>query len=304
MPQPVRTKNKHFPRYRQKYSLPLFPYIIRGGNDTIPHNTENILPIVNNTMDTITPKQLEILILIYRFRFLNRHHIQTLLNHKDPKRINSWLKDLTEKNILGRIYSTKLKENTKPAIYYLATKSRKILLEQENTNEKILKRAYRDKNASQKLINHSLFLADIYLLLKINSHKNNQELSFYTKTDLSDHNYLPYNRPDAYISLKDKDLTKRYFLEIIDEGTPRFMLRKKISQYIEYFDEVTWQNRTLHNNPSLLFICPNQNIKDFLHKQIAQVLEEETSDLQFFLSLKSAIQAEGITPSTWQLVTE
>ena len=255
-------------------------------------------------MDTITPKQLQILNLIYRFRFLNRTQIQTLLNHKDSKRINTWLKDLTDKNMLGRIYSSKLKENTKPAIYYLATKSRKILLAQDNTNEKILKRAYRDKNASQKLISHCIFVADIYLLLQSDSHKNNQELCFYTKTDLTDHNYLLYNRPDAYISLKDKKTTKRYFLEIIDEGTPRFMLRKKISQYIEYFDEGTWKNRTLHNNPSLLFICPNQNIKDFLHKHLVQVLEEETSDLQFFLSLKSAIQVEGITPPTWQLVTE
>ncbi len=255
-------------------------------------------------MDTITPKQLEILTLIYRFRFLNRHQIQTLLNHKDPKRINSWLKDHTEKNILGRIYSTRLKENTRPAIYYLATKSRKILLKQENTNEKILRRAYRDKNASQKLINHSLFLADVYLLLKEQSLKNKHDLHFYTKTDLAVHYYLPYNRPDAYISLKDKDLTKRYFLEIIDEGTPRFMLRKKISQYIEYFDEGTWQNRTLHENPSLLFISPNQNIYNFLTKHIAQVLEEETSDLQFFLSLKSEIQEAGLTANTWHLISE
>jgi len=256
-------------------------------------------------MDTnITPKQLEILTLIYRFRFLNRHHIQTLLNHKDTKRINIWLKDLTNKNILGRIYSVKLKENTKPAIYHLATKSRKILLDQEDLNNKILNRVYRDKNASQKLINHCLFLADIYLLLRLESLKNHQELHFYTKTDLANHTYLPYNRPDAYISLKDKKQTRRYFLEVIDEKTPRFMLRKKISQYIEYFDEGTWKNRTLHNNPSLLFICPNQNIKDFLYKHIAQVLEEETSDLQFFLSLKSDIQVEGITPSTWQLVAE
>lgn len=255
-------------------------------------------------MDTITPKQLEILTLIYRFRFLNRTQLQTLLKHKDTKRINIWLKDLTDKNILGRIYSTKLKENTKPAIYHLATKSRKILLDQEETSKKILNRAYRDKNASQKLIGHCLFLADIYLLLKNESLKNKQELSFYTKTDLTDHSYLPYNRSDAYISLKTKKQIKRYFLEIIDEGTPRFMLRKKISQYIEYFDEGTWKNRTLHDNPSLLFICPNQNLKDFLYKHIAQVLEEETSDLQFFLSLKSAIQVEGITPSTWQLVTE
>jgi len=256
-------------------------------------------------MDTnITPKQSEILTLIYRFRFLNRYHIQAFLNHKEPRRIKSWLKDLTDKNILGRIYSSKLKENTKPAIYYLATKSRKILLEQHNINEKILNRAYRDKNASAKITTHCLFLATFYLLLKEQTLKDKQQFHFYTKTDLVDHNYLPYNRPDAYIALETNKQTKRYFLEIIDEGTPRFMLRKKISQYIDYFDENTWENRTLHSNPALLFICPNQQIYDFLNKHIAEVLEEETSDLQFFLSLKSNIRAEGITPSTWQLVAE
>ena len=254
---------------------------------------------------TLTNKQLTILTLSYRFRFLDRLQIQTLLNHKEPRRIKSWLKDLSDKNILGRIYSSKLKENTKPAVYFLATKSRKILLDQENTNQKILKRAYRDKNASQKLIDHCLFTAQFYLQLKNQAQENNQELHFFTKTDLAEHYYLPYHRPDAYIALEDKvKQIKRYFLEIIDEGTPRFMLRKKISQYIDYFDEGTWENRTLHDNPSLLFICPNQTIKEFLYKHIAQVLEEETSDLQFFLSLKSDIQAEGITPSTWQLVTE
>ena len=141
-------------------------------------------------------------------------------------------------------------------------------------------------------------------MLKEQSFKNKQELHFFTKTDLAEHYYLPYNRPDAYISLKDKKQSKRYFLEIIDEGTPRFMLRKKISQYIEYFDEGTWENRTLHDNPSLLFICPNQNIYNFLNKHIPQVLEEETSDLQFFLSLKSEIQESGLTANTWHLISE
>lgn len=253
---------------------------------------------------TITPKQLEILTLIYRFRFLNRTQIQALLNHKDPKRINTWLKDLTDKNILGRIYSTKIKENTKPAIYYLATKSRKILLEQPGTHKKTLNRAYRDKNASQKLIDHSVFTASIYLLLKQQALKEKTKLSFFTKTDLATHYYLPYKRPDAYIALEKDNRTKRYFLEIIDEGTPRFMIRKKISQYIEYFDEETWTNRTLHDNPSLLIVCPNYHTKVFLNKHIAHVLAEEDSDLQFFLSLKSDIQAEGITANTWKLVME
>lgn len=107
---------------------------------------------------TITPKQLEILILIYRFRFLNRSQLQTLLKHKDTKRINTWLKDLTDKKIVGRHYSTKLKENTKPAIYYLMTKSKTLLIGQPQVDERLLlKRVYREKIRSRKLIDHCIF---------------------------------------------------------------------------------------------------------------------------------------------------
>ena len=241
-------------------------------------------------MEQTTPKQLNILLLLYRFRFLNRIQIQKLLNHKDPRRINTWLKDLTTRNIIGRKYSTKLLANTKPAIYHLATKSRAILLTQSDINEKLLKRVYREKTRSDKLINHCLLVADLYFLLDKQAQTNKTKLHFYTKTDLVSHYYLPYKRPDAYIAIESKQQTKRYFLEIIDEGTPRFMIRSKIDQYLEYFQANTWQDRTDHLNPTMLFVCPDELTKIFLNKYILQMQEEEPEvDLEFFLTIKDQI---------------
>jgi hypothetical protein len=241
-------------------------------------------------MEQTTPKQLNILLLLYRFRFLNRIQIQKLLNHKDPRRINTWLKDLTDRNIIGRKYSTKLLDNTKPAIYHLATKSRSILLTQPNISEKLLKRVYREKVRSEKLINHCLLVADIYFLLNKQTQTNNTKLHFLTKSDLFSHYYLPYKRPDAYIAIESKEETKRYFLEIIDEGTPRFMIRSKINQYIEYFTVNTWQDRTSHPNPKMLFVCPDELTKIFLNKYILQMQEEEPKlDLEFYLTTKDQI---------------
>lgn len=238
---------------------------------------------------TITTKQLEILNLLYRFRFLNRSQLQTLLKHKDTKRINTWLKDLTDKKIIGRHYSTKIKENNKPAIYYLLAKSKPLLLNQKAVDNKLLlKRIYREKTRSQRLIDHCILLADYYLNLT-NSVKT-ETLHFFTKTDLSTHYYLPYNRPDAYIAREGKEI-KRYFLEIIDEGTPRFMIRKLIERYIEYFDANTWQDKTGHPFPKMLILCPNTLIKDFLHKHISQVMEEEAqNDIEWYLSTKDKIE--------------
>jgi hypothetical protein len=50
-----------------------------------------------NTTTTITKKQKILLTIVFTFRFINSKQIQQLLNHKDHRRINSWLKDLTEK---------------------------------------------------------------------------------------------------------------------------------------------------------------------------------------------------------------
>src|SRR3990172_8514870 len=111
-------------------------------------------------LPTVTAKQLEILILLYRYRFLNRNHIQHFLHHKEPRRIKSWLKELTDKHILGRHYSRTLGENTKPAVYYLSTKSRHILKDHPEVNHKLLSRVYRERLRSQRFIEHCLLLAD------------------------------------------------------------------------------------------------------------------------------------------------
>lgn len=237
---------------------------------------------------TITPKQLEILKLIYRYRFLNRIQIQTFLNHKNKKNTNTWLKDLTDKQILGRHYTNTIKENTKPAIYYLIAKSKPFLITDPDINQDVLKRLYRDKKSSQKLINHSVLLADYYFhqLILLNG----RTMQFLTKTDLAGRNSLPHVLPDAYISIQYQKEVNRCFLEIIDEGTPRFMIRAKIQMYIEYCASNSWEASTGHPIPDILLLCPNNTIKDFLHKHIARVLEQEPDiEIEFYLSTNSPI---------------
>ncbi|EKD87199.1 MAG: hypothetical protein ACD_37C00013G0001 [uncultured bacterium] len=82
--------------------------------------------------------------------------------------------------------------------------------------------------------------------------------------------------------------SRRYFLEIIDEGTPRFMIRKLVEKYVTYYDAQTWERTTGYNFPKVLLLCPNENIKNFLHRYIAQILEEEAqADIAFYLALKT-----------------
>ncbi len=245
----------------------------------------------------ITDKQLEILILLYRFRFLNRHHIQKMLHHKKHSLINSWLKDLTDKHIIGRIYSEKLKDNTVPAIYHLDTKAISILKEQDSIDPTVLKKAYRDKTRSEKLREHCLFIADIYLKFQQSTDQNNSKLEFYTRSQLTPLEYILKPAPDAYIGIVGKENTHRYFLEVMDVHVPRFAIKYRIKQYFDHCEEEAWQKRTGKPFPRIMIVCSSEKKLEFINSFIKNAFE---TNLMYYLTTTAAIRNTNDITQVWQ----
>lgn len=52
------------------------------------------------TLPDITNKEKEIIKEVLRFRFIDRLHLQKLLNHQDEKTIQVWLNDLVNKKYI------------------------------------------------------------------------------------------------------------------------------------------------------------------------------------------------------------
>lgn len=247
------------------------------------------------TLTSFTQKQLTILLLLYRFRFLSRIHIQSLLNHKNHKRIQAWLNSLVESEYIGRIYTRVVGANNVPAVYFLKTKARRMLKGQKGVQEPLLKKIYKESTRSQSFIDHCLFLADVYLHLQSTAKENQEALHFYTKTDLGAFGYLPLPFPDAYIALEaSKKNIKRYFLDVIDEGVPRFAIRKKIERYFTYYDTNLWQKYHKHAFPKVLIICPTESLKKYLHKFITNKMEEETAEVDFYVTGKEKLEWERV----------
>lgn len=250
----------------------------------------------------LTLKQIEILTLLYRFRFLNRLHLQKLLNHKNRRRINIWLKNLCQNEYIGRIYSRKLKENTKPAIYFLKTKSVSVLKKQPNIDQSLLKRIYGEKLRSKKFIKHSLFLADIYFNLKKLCKDKKAKLHFFTKTDLSLYDYLPHPVPDLYLMIKDSQGdSKRYFLEVFAKKTPRYALRHRILRFFDFNESNEWEVNTHHPFPTILLVCADKFMQRYLNKFIPEAIEDEDNDnIQFFLTTTDKINKNGVGTEVWK----
>lgn len=274
-------------------------------------------------LPTITNKQMDIVDLVYKFRFVNRKQIQQVMKHKDPKRINTWLKDLVEKKYLGRIYSKKLLENTKPAIYYLDTNG--ILwvrgnkgIEYRHPNEELdfksVKKFYEDKHASEIFRNHSIALCDLYLQLKELEETPTYEYDYYTKTELwimeqvsGDLQEVKDCIPNLYIEKMDEEgrLAMRCW-ELFDAHIPMYALRYKVQQYIQLKENDTASSFLSfdHAFPTVIFILPNQQKLNRLSKYIQEQLEAAyaADDLIFVLTTYKKLMKQGIKADIWHTI--
>ena len=225
----------------------------------------------------ITNQQLSILLLLFRFRFLTRLQIQTILKHKHPSHINKYLKNLSDNNIIYKHYKKSYPENIKPTLYCLDKKSINFLNKDGNLNSVLIKRIYKDKNRSQRFINHSLAIANLFIETTKQILESKRQLFFYTKTDLFEYDFLIKPFPDVYLAIEGGKKTDRYFIDIIDYDIPRFVLRNRIKKFIEYFLSNEWQTNTSYLFPEVLLICQNDSLVKYLGKFIETTLENEGS---------------------------
>lgn len=239
-------------------------------------------------------RQKQILLLLYRFRFLTREQMQRLLNQKDFKRVTINLNKLSEINYLRRDYNPKTV--TIPAIYSLGLESRKYLKKNnfKEVNKTLLDRVWRENKISVQFKQNCLLIADIYLYLLGIVQKNKTVLNFKTKTELKNIKDLINPAPDIYFSLtKENGSKSRYFLDIFNDWPPRMYLRKRVNQYLEYYQSNIWQEKQTDPFPSILLVCPDDKSKKYLKDYIKKTLEGETGP-QFYLSTKKVVKEKGL----------
>ena len=245
-----------------------------------------------------TEKQKEIIELAYKFRFINRHHVQKLLNHKDARRINAWLKELTEYNFLGRIYSHKLLENTKPAIYYLSGEGIRFIQKQHKFELKDVKKFYGDKKASQKFIDHCIVITEFFVKMKVYERISKNTYTFKTKTECYTNEVLNDLKPDLYMEKTKKRKKDSFFMDIFDPHVPRYALRYRIKQYIEFYEH-DWDEE--YKFPYVLLVLPNaqkiRHLRRYTQKQ------EYDSDIIFQFTTQERLLKEEIEAISWETVS-
>jgi len=280
-------------------------------------------------LPTITKRQQEILKLLYRYRFLNRIQIQALMNHKDRKTINLWLRDLKEKNYVEWIYSTHFAEKTKPAIYYIALNGVRFLKQQvyvatdgeeyEAYLLEELRKRYRESSRSRTFTDHCLLIADCCISLEAKTKDTGNKLSYsyVTKADYIDpdneYHFLHESEliyPDLCFvkqeRKKGEDLTTSYLLEVFDPTFPRYRIKKRLSNYIEYLDNGEWQSETENDEPPIILLaCPRTSDPIYAKRRtrglLADIWEHDDEDRpQIRFATIDKLKEHGVTGKIWE----
>lgn len=187
----------------------------------------------------LNQKQLDILKLLYRFRFATSDLLTQTLQLKDKNKTNQRLKILLEQEYIGRNYQPEHRLLHKHASYHLLTKGIKTLKQTSDTkyDSAVLHNIHGDKTASNQFIEHSLGVFRIYCQLRA---RYGEHLRFFTKSQLTKFDYFPKLLPDAYIRLDADGTEMQFFLENLQDSRPFVTSVGRIKRYIEYSDGGEW----------------------------------------------------------------
>lgn len=253
------------------------------------------------SLPPITKKQKQILFFLYKFRFITVKQFLILFNHKDPKRIKEWLKDLKGKKYIYAIEDKK--DMTKPYIYCLDTKARHVLKKDEDIDKPFLGRIYKEKKLTAIFINHCLFIVDTYLYF-LTQKDPSSELHFFTQQDLKGYDFLPKYQPDVYISVERNGQRDTYFLDVFDEyrydkNIPIMQLR----QYLDYSESGEWQVNTSNSDfPAILFVFQYEIRKKHIYHYGKAKLEKSFDAIELFLTTQNSIRYGNGNVNIWQKV--
>lgn len=228
----------------------------------------------------LNTSQLEVLELLFKFRFGTTYLVAQALGKKNGTVIKSKLSILREQGYIERHYEGIDRLQGKHAAYYLSAKGVRALKSEDN--DKAIKKAYKDKKASRSFIDHNLSVFTAYCRLK---ETYGETLKFFAKADLANYDYFPQPLPEAFLSFKGESGTNRFFMEVFEAATPPFAINRRIKQLIDYFEGGDWE-ATDSDFPTILFICETPMLQNRIEKRVLSSLKnaEEVEDLVFAMA--------------------
>jgi hypothetical protein len=256
---------------------------------------------------TITKKQQEIIQLIYRYRFVDRKQLQALMHLKDKKRLSVWLKDLREQHYIEWIYSTDFLEKTKPAIYYMGLNGIRYLRGLDTYPIDDLRKRYKESLRRPDFIERCILIAGA--CVNLHTPIDSVSYAYVTEADYanpeSDHHFLAELKPQLCFvkstSVGGSVTATTYLLDVFVASSPRYVVRRRLKDYIEYLEGSDWKE-DFATKPIVLIACPTKVDLIYAKRRTRTLLEEmdKSADTHIRFATSEDMKYAGVTATIWE----
>lgn len=297
--------------------------VITRQTNTTQKSLPSITIFINHkpmNLPKITNKQQALIRLIYRYRFIERKQLQILMGHSDKRRISAWLKELREQQFVDWLYDpTDPNERSTPAIYFLSINGIRFLRGLGDYPEDELRKRYKDASRQQDFISRCLLLADCCVHLEARNKGDDVTYTYALEADYTDpdndYNFLAESElihPDLVLAKEAETdegyINLTYFVQFFDLTTPRYMVKKKLKGYVDYFDSEEpeeWQQQTGQDEPPIVLIaCPTLAELIYAKRHTKKQLEEhelqDREDARIRFATIQQVKQRGVTGLIWE----
>jgi DNA-binding MarR family transcriptional regulator len=241
--------------------------------------------------NSLNAKQLQILALLYKFRYTTTLHLAAYKNIRQDS-LHKTLNILVQQNYIERKYDNSFKIDRKPAIYYLSKKGIAELKQDERFDADVLHAFYKNSTLSDAFIQHSLDTMAICNTLRA---LHPDVFHIYTKQELHGNDAFPETKPDLYMKPVSQDASG--FLLYLLEDARTFIVKKRLQEILEHYEEEGWGSDVY---PSLLFVLANAATEKRVARLMSELLENAGIDeITFYTTTLNAMQKPFVASAVW-----
>ena len=250
----------------------------------------------------LNAEQLEVLELLYKFRFGSNDLIAQYFGKKDRSFVFKRLSILLEQGLIGKRFDPSFRLLGKPAAYYLTPAGARALQEQRDATKPIInvKAIYKDKTVKDDFVRQCLDTFAVYNRLRV---QYGDRLKFFTRANLNHESfdYFPQPLPDAYFRVRLGGDEKQYFLDFYYDNQLAIASVKKIKKYVEYAEGGTWDD-TGTPLPVILAACESSGLQKQLQRRVAAGMDSSWNDELIFATTTKA-ELFKREPAIWRAAT-
>jgi len=234
----------------------------------------------------LNTEQLEVLELLYKFRFGSNDLIAQYFGKKDRSFVFKRLSILVDQGLMGKRFDSSYRIKGKPAAYYLLPAGARALQESRPDRPINIKAIYKDRTVTEDFISYCLDVFGLYCQLKA---QYGGDLKFITKVQLARYDYFEDFVPSVYLRLNVNGSEKDFFLEYLQNSKPFFTTMRRLKQYVDYSDSGEWEAGTNSDLPKVLLVCDQSTLQNRLLKKAPSILEDTDDELKVYITASNNI---------------